>query len=276
MLDRKLLEDRAIKKIIKEELGINENVRALSYEIVQDTIRNYDGSEKYAVSHNVFGAEYKFLFKFKDFPKLSMTPDSGNAQYMGVTYFDHKTVVIEGYTVRGRIIEEKLREVVQHELHHIFELYTSKKDGFFKDDASRSMYFTATQEVKNEENSRARRCIGYAIYLSNSFESRAFENGTYSYIMSQDLTFFGDELKAAKESGFYQRILLIRDAYDFVNDNVEESSKIAKDIYGKSYKWLKKTITYCLKECRRQFGRAVVKAGKDYDWTLGGKRLITI
>ena len=269
-------EDRAIEKIINEELGINEDVRVLSYNLTKEVINNYDGSGTYVTSCIVFNKFYYFKFTFKDYTKFSAVPDLNNAQYSGVTYFDYKTVIIEGYTIRGKIIEKRLRETLQHEIHHIFEICMSKRDGFLKDAASEDTYKTATEEVKNKQNSETRRGIGYAIYLSHTFESRAFENGTYAFIMSQVLHFMGDELEAAKRSGFYQRILLIKEAYKFINNNIEEASVIAEDIYGKSYNWLKKTVSFALKECRRQFGRAVIKAGKDYDWTHGGKTLITI
>ena len=277
-MDKKaeLLEERAIKKVINEELGINDEVRKMSHEITKTVIENYNGSGSYVLNFDILGEKYEFNFTFKDYPKLSLTPDSGDALYMGVTYFDYGMVVIDGYTVKGKILEERLREVIQHEVHHIFEIQTSKKSGFLGDAVSRSLYITATKEAKNKQNSTVRRGIGYAIYLSYAFETRAFENGTYAFIMSHTLNFMGDELKVAKSSGFYQRILLIRDTYDFIIKNQDEASDIAKDIYGKSYKWLKKTVTFALKECRRQFSRAVVKAGDDYDWTHGGKTSITV
>ena len=110
----------------------------------------------------------------------------------------------------------------------------------------------------------------------HKFESRAFENGTYAYIMSKDLNFMGDEENVAKESAYYKRIVWLREAYDFIKENEEEATKIAMDTYNKTYNWLKRTVGYALNECRRQFGRAIVKAGKDYDWTHGGKTSISI
>lgn len=152
----------------------------------------------------------------------------------------------------------------------------SKKDGFFDNYIDRNLYITAGQQAQDKNLPKQQRYIGYAIYMWHKFESRAFENGTYSYIMSKELNFFGDELRVAKELAYYKRIMWIAEAAEFVKSDISKSTEIAKTIYGKTYNWLLKTAEYSLKECRRQFGRAVVKAREDYDWTHGGKTSITV
>ena len=88
--------------------------------------------------------------------------------------------------------------------------------------------------------------------------------------MKQNLHFIGDEAEAVKNSMYYKRLLYVRYAYDFVNENKEEAEDIAKAVYGKSYNWLKRTVSASLKMTRRQIGRAVAKVRNDYDWTHGG------
>lgn len=274
-----ILEEKALERVIKEETGINEKVRSLSFDLSEKVMKEYDGSGVYQTTFIPFddGEDYYTLhIRFDDYPKLSQGPEGGNAIYPGITYPSQKLVVVYGYTVRGRIIKEKLMEAIQHELHHVFEIMMAKKDGFFKKDSDRNIYITATNEARNKQLPEMRRYIGYALYLTNDFESRAFENGTYAYIMKQKLNFVGDEIKAANGSGFYQRLMYVREAYDFVMNKVEEATKIAESIYGKTYNWLKRKVTYALKECRRQYGRAIVKARKDYDWTHKGETLISV
>ena len=271
-----LSEDKEIVRVITEELGISDEVKRLSFGLTKRIIEKYDGSGTFCIYFNISGKKYEMVAVFTDYPKLSMCPGGGCNPYKGITYFDYKTIKIEGYTVRGKILKEKLSEVIQHEIHHIFDLSMAKKDGFFKSKAKQEVYITGAKQATNSGLPEIQRYIGYAVYMWHDFESRAFENGTYSYVMSSELNFPGEELEAAKKSSYYLRIMWIRHAYDFVVKNREEATRIAESIYGKTYNWLIRTVGYSLRECRRQFGRAVAKAGKDYDWTHGGKTLISI
>ena len=271
-----LLENREITKIINEELGISDKVKRLSFDITNSIMEQYDSSGFFITSFVISDKEYVIRLSFTDYPKLSLCPGGGRDSYKGVTYFDYKTIMIEGFTVNGKILKEKLGEVIQHELQHIFELLMAKKDGFFNSKTKQDIYIIGAKQATNTGLPKIQRYIGYAVYLWHDFESRAFENGIYSYIMSSELNFPGDEFEIAKKSAYYKRIMWVRQACSFIEENKEEATKIAESIYGKSYDWLVKTVRYSLKECRRQFGRAVAKAGKDYDWTHGGKILITI
>jgi hypothetical protein len=271
-----LLEDRAIKDVITEELGINDEVRKLTFDLTRIVIENYDGSGKFVTDFDAFGKKYRIVLFLTDYPKLSMCPGGGEDPYAGITYFDYQTITINGFTAKGRILKEKLSEAIQHEIHHVFDLVMAEKDGFFDSNTKRKTYITGARQATNPGIPKIQKYIGYAVYMWHDFESRAFENGTYSYIMSSELNFPGEEFDVAKKSSYYKRITWIREAYDFVVENQEEATRIAESIYGKTYNWLVRTVGYSLKECRRQFGRAVAKAGNDYDWTHDGKTLITI
>ena len=261
-------------------MGISEEVRSLAYKISQEVIKNYDGNGFYSTNFTTSpergGKKDTVNFQFEDYQKLSQTPQGLDSIYKGVTYLSLGKIDIFGFTVRGRILEDKLEEVLHHELRHVYDIIATKKDSFFDKEKDKNIYLAAVGELKNKDNSIARRNIGYAIYMCDDFESRAFENGTYSYIMRQNLVFYGDDIQAAKSSSFYQRLLMIRDAYDFVINNKEMCTEIAKTVYGKTYTWLKSRVGYALKECRRQYGRAITKARKDYDWTHGGQTTITL
>jgi hypothetical protein len=271
-----LSEDREIRKIITEELGISEEVRRLSDDLCRSIIEQYDGSGRFITSFIFHEKEWVVRLSFADYPKLSLCPGGGDVPYKGITYFDYKTIMVEGFTVRGKIPKEKLGEVMQHELQHVFELFMVKKDGFFDSKTKQDTYIIGAKQATNAGLPKIQRHIGYAVYLWHDFESRAFENGTYSYIMSSSLNFPGDEFEAAKKSSYYRRIMWVREACSFVAEHREEATKIAETVYGKTYNWLRRTVEYSLKECRRQFGRAVAKAGKDYDWTHGGKTLVSV
>ena len=273
-----ILEDRAVARVIKEELGVSDKVTRTARELSDAIIGAYDKpGATFTGAYRLFN-EFDYTVKalFTDYPKLSAVPEGDNESYKGVTDFSRGAIIIRGFSIRGRILPAKLREVLQHELQHVYDTVMGGTAGFLKTERDRETYTTAARQGMDESKSRDERNIGYAIYMWHKFEGRAFENGTYAFIMAQDLHFPGDERKAAKKSSFYPRLLRIREAYDFVTGNKEEATRIAGDVYGKSYRWLLRTVTASLKEARRQYGRAVVKAGKDYDWTHGGNTLITI
>ena len=266
-----------ILKVLNEERGINEKVRQLTWNLSRVILEEYDGSGTFSGSFTAFDNDtYALKITFVDYPKLSLAPKSGDEIYYGTSYPEDKIIIIKGYTIRGKILKDKLAEVLQHEIHHIFELVMSEKDGFFNNQADTRIYTIAADEARNKEIPDFRRHIGYAVYMWNNFESRAFENGTYAFIMSQDLAFPGDEISAAKKSAYYKRIMWIKKARTFLENNKEESGHITEDVYGKTYDWLYKTVTYAEKECTRQYCRAIAKAGEDYDWLKGGKKTITI
>ena len=266
-----------ILKILDEERGINEKVKQLTWNLTRVILEEYDGSGEFSGSFTAFDNEtYVLKITFVDYPKLSLAPKSGEEIYYGASYPEDKIITIKGYTIRRKILKDKLVETLQHEIHHIFELVMAEKDGFFNNQADARIYAIAAYEARSKEIPDIRRYIGYAVYMWNKFEARAFENGTYAFIMSQDLAFPGDEISVAKKSAYYKRIIWIKKARTFLENNKEESGHIAEDVYGKTYDWLFKTVTYAEKECTRQYCRAIAKAGKDYDWTKKRKKTITI
>lgn len=271
-------EERIIERIIKEEIGISVKVSELALDICSEIISNYNGKGRYICTlepTDDINSQYTIDVYFTEYKTIKDIPENENF-YKAITIPDYNLIRIFGYTVNGKIFKDKLMEVIQHEIHHVFELSKSKRNSFINGEKETNIYIIATNEANNKTISKERNDIGYMIYLSHDFETFAFENGTYAFIISQDLNVPGDGLKTAKKSVFYQRILRVKTAYNFILNNRDASEKIATTIYGKSYSWLKKTAEYVLKGARRQFGRAVVKAEKDYDWTHGGTRLINI
>ena len=273
-IDRDILNEDAeykkLKFVIEEELGISEEVMLLANKSARKIVDEYKPG--YTLKVTPFSekcGEYTILFDMRDFDKLSEAQKEG-AEYKGVTYFTKKEIVVFGFTVRGKLLLPNLYEVLQHELKHVFDLYKANKEGFFNTYDEYGIYATAADHARSKTVPYELKTIGYAIYLSHDFESRAFESGTYGYLMNQDLHFIGDEVKAVKETMYYKRLMYVRYAYDFIMKNEKEAEDIARTYYGKSYKWLKKKVTVALKQTRRQIGRAVAKVRKDYDWTHGG------
>lgn len=263
-------EHKCLKGVIEEELGISNEVKILAQRLTNKIVNEYVPG--YILKVTPFSGkcgEYTISFNLKDYPKRGMALAESSG-YKGVTYFNTREIMIFGYTINGKVSEDELAEVLQHELKHIFDLYKSNRNGFFKRNDDGKIYRAAAKEATNRKNSFEQMAIGYAIYLSHDFESQAFESGTYAYLMKQNLHFIGDEAEAVKNSMYYKRLLYVRYAYDFVNENKEEAEDIAKAVYGKSYNWLKRTVSASLKMTRRQIGRAVAKVRNDYDWTHGG------
>jgi hypothetical protein len=116
----------------------------------------------------------------------------------------------------------------------------------------------------------------FQVVLSNRFEANAFENGLYSYLMSCNLQFIGEEEDAMQESIFYKRLIILKKANKAIKEFPNDAKRIAETTYGKTYEWIKKLSDSALKNCRRQIGRALIKFRNDYDWSHGGNSTITI
>ena len=264
------VEYKKLKAVIQEELGINNEVKFISNNLVKKIVEEYEPC--YTLKITPFSekcGEYTIYFDLIDYPKRS-TAIKETGGFKAITFFELREIKIMGFTVNGKIPEDNLSEVLQHELKHIFDLYKSSREGFFKTNKDANIYSIAARQATDKTIPNELRAIGYAVYLSHKFENQAFESGTYAYLMKQNLSFIGDEVEAVKGSMYYKRLMLIRYAYDFINDNEEQAGKISETIYGKSLKWLKKTVMVSLNSARRQIGRAVAKVREDYDWTHGG------
>ena len=263
-------EYRNLRKLIQEELGISNEVKLLSNSLTKKIVEEYYPG--YTIKVTPFSdkcGEYTILFNLPDYPTKKDALGHG-AGFKAVTYFSNRIIKISGFTVNGKIPVDGLSEVLQHELKHVFDLYKSGKEGFFKTTSDTDIYRIAATQATDKSLPDELRSIGYAVYLSCDFENRAFESGTYAFLMNQDLSFVGDEVEAVKESMYYKRLMFVRYAYDFICGNEERAADIAENIYGKSLKWLRTKVTASLNATRRQIGRAVAKVRKDYDWTHGG------
>ena len=269
-------EYRKLKNLILEELGISEEVKILTGRLVRQIVSEYH--QGYEIKFTPFSkkcGEYTVVFDFADYPSKVIAQKNMNG-FKAVTFFPKHRIIINGYTVRGKIPEDMLAEVLQHELKHIFDLYKSSREGFFKSSNDAEVYRIAAIQATNDSLPDELRAIGYAVYLSHNFEDRAFESGTYAYLMRQNLSFIGDEIEKVKDTMYYKRLMFVRYAYDFINENRDRAEGIATSIYGKTLKWLKKTVTASLNSTRRQIGRAVAKVRNDYDWTHGGENSVWI
>ena len=269
LTESQIKEQQEIDKIITEELGINDEVSRISYYLTKEAVNNPDDKQLYRIVLN--GEAWGVVINISNVEKNSDI-QSEERDYNGITFFSNRIIQITAYRVNGKIKPNKFREVVAHEILHAFNIATSKKDGFIRTERNFNIYKKAVEEIKNGVND-INKYIGYVIYLSNKFEANAFENGLYSFLMSCDLMYFGDEKKAMTESMFYKRLVILIKANKAIKDNKEEATRIIETIYGKTFKWLEKLSEKSLKNCRRQIGRAVVKFRKDYDWTHGGKIL---
>ena len=136
-----------ILKILNEERGINEKVKQLTWNLTRVILEEYDGSGAFSGSFTAFDNDtYALKITFVDYPKLSLAPKSGDEIYYGTSYPEDKIITIKGYTIRRKILKDKLVEALQHEIHHIFELVMAEKDGFFNNQADlRKMVFSITR-----------------------------------------------------------------------------------------------------------------------------------
>ena len=208
-------ENDKIYEIITEETGINREVSNLT-KIICDEVKT-NGSKIQSYSLAIAGTKYLIRFYFEDYEKKSEVPDE-KSDYAGITYFQEPIINIFGYRVRKKVHVPKLMEVVSHELLHAFNLQMSRKDGFINNKKDVDIYQKATQNARNKKLSREETNVAYAIYLSYNFESNAFENGLYNYLMASGdiLAIPGDEMSLLTETMYYKRFVKVKNAYNFI------------------------------------------------------------
>ena len=261
-----------INTIINEELGINDEANALAKSLTSAVCENHEDDQEYDIK--IAGDAWHAVVHLTDADKDTSTKNY-KRDYLGVTYFGMRTIVITAYRVGGKINPKKFTEVAAHEILHAFNISSSKKDGYIKSERNKNIYVIGATQARNGKT-ELDRCIGYVIYLSNKFEANAFENGLYSYLMSCDLMTPGDEEKAMTETMMYKRLMILKRANEMIEEDPVAAEKIISETYGKTLPWLRKLASSSLKNCRRQVGRALMKFRKDYDWTHGGKNLISV
>ena len=272
LTEEQLSEIRNINQVINEELGINDESVSLAKKLTSAVCKDTSDTHEYNVK--IAGRLWKIIVRLLNIDKNTDIRRE-ERDYLGVTYFDARTIAITAYRIGGKIKPDKFMDVAAHEILHAFNVSSSNRDGYIRSERNKNIYIRAATEAKKGKTDLDR-CIGYVIYLSNKFEANAFENGLYSYLMSCDLMTPGDEEKAMAESMIYKRLTILKRAEKLISENPEEVEKIVNNVYGKSLAWIQRLSSASLRNCRRQIGRALVKFRKDYDWTHGGKTLVSI
>lgn len=259
-------EIRNINSIIKEELGINDDVQRISETVLKEVVNNKEGRQKYQFSFN--GKTISIFLIFNDYEHSSDIPIE-NKKIYGVSDFSNDRIIVYGYRINGRLNKPNFMEVLTHEILHFYNVSVSGSNGLLKSDRSKKIYYTSTNIIMDNNASKEEKIIAYSIYMSYKFENNAFGNGLYSYLKSRDDVFYDKNsiMNAVVESKFYRRLEILKKANEIIENNKDAAQKIAEQKYGKTYEWLKKIIDFSIKNCRRQIGRAVSKYNKD--WPFG-------
>jgi hypothetical protein len=187
-----------VNAIIKEEMGISDEVSRMSNEIFNEIKRNVKNIKSSVIDNgygvkegdftkDVFGKKLTVFFKQHNFKDKTYYNDY--VQKYGVSAFDsissqrylrnnrliYNMVSIVFVTISGHLNESEIKQDIQHELQHIYQ-QTKMNKSFGNDDLYRLVYKHIYSTNKIEW------AIAMVLYMSFKSEIEAFANGLYSYV----------------------------------------------------------------------------------------------
>ena len=150
------------------------------------------------------GLNIKWKITYYDTRKGEQIPDS-ISKFNPIT----RTVTINAIAVNGTIVLEKMKETIQHELFHAFEMH--KKGNRM---LSNKYYDHAYNSLKEIDQRKEPILFGIhlIIYLSFDFEQRAYYNGAYKKLISSN-DGDNDFDYAIQETNYFKLYVMIRDLY---------------------------------------------------------------
>lgn len=263
------------KEILKEELGISNDVKSLVSRIkniISDNFaKNYQDNNKYYALNKEF--PYKVFHgdlttKWKDIELhliYYVMPDNDETV---VRYYLKKfnsasnnekheiTLYLVGHG--NKIIWNNSNRTIQHEVEHLFQLYkkgksllTPKQNQRYQD----LLPLTRSTDYYDK-------IIGFTYYYYNRVEKNALINGIYGEIMGNYLPGYNlNPLEEIKKTSVYSNIKAIKKVIETESDLlslIDRLSLINKDI--KSYLRIANTV---VNEYTKSFGRLLYLLKKD-------------
>lgn len=131
--------------------------------------------KKVNFSQTIFGIKINFICDYYNIFMKSGT--DLNKRTVFDSSPDTKTIVATIVAVNGKMNEQEVSEGIQHELEHLFE--RGKRGKPYGDE---DMYKFASKKMNNALTNYER-AVAYVIYISRTYEQRAFVNGAYQYMM---------------------------------------------------------------------------------------------
>ena len=255
-----------IREVIKEELGISEEVIKLTnqfYDEMVNTIKNCTEQEKNETCIKKT-CSMKFMindikvtssityrnFLSKEYNKLYDMPYITNGASFFVTnnlYF----CFINVFAISGTIVKEKAMETIQHEMEHIYQQIQMGK-GF----GGESLYVKIKTDMESSDEGRNK--IGKLFYYTLKYEQEGFCNGLYGYLMDINQP-YSDDLLMKTES--WQNYTFLKQTFNELKDN--DTLKSIFNEYFTNFGITIKDIEKEINNYLHRIGRVIIKVKKD-------------
>lgn len=261
MINKKfILTENQLKQLIKEELGISEEVANMAisvYEQIENKIKEKEDIEtndyfskwSSSLNFNFFNCKVNCSITYynyfsKDYYQFSKITSTGWSVYVTDKLFFMGIIIP---MVSGNIVKDEVIDIIQHELTHIYE---QKMMG--KPYSKNSIYsllkanMSSNDEIVNKTANLIYGCI--------KSEQDGFVNGLYAYLMSQPELFSMETLKKSTCWKLYEKMISI---YNELLDNQQFHNELKK------YKFNLNKIDKLINNFINKIGKVIIKVQED-------------
>lgn len=261
-----------IKQIVKEELGISEEVKKHVSEIFKQIIWEARLRGK-AEKPNVKTGEFQYFVQKDDSVDglaginviykviyldsiLDLDNDEymGSSDFLGPNNFNLFTTVIYDRS-KNKYID--FEGTLQHEFEHIFQQMHAGKPALHKD--STRLIYNKANALINNPSTNAEKIVGYAVYYNTKFEKDAYANDLYKTIMDNPKD---NPYEIVKNNIVYRNVEVIKRSV-LERDNRKAFEPIVADTFGKTYKWFLRITEHMVDAYMKKVGKVLVKAMED-------------
>lgn len=261
----------SIDKLLKEELGIANDVVMKTNEIKNLIYRDSRNAEKERldngvslvngkVSINVFDTEmdiFYSIYNYYDFDTYYDKQEYFNPR-CSVSY-ERNEIYLSILSISGEFQENSFGDSIQHELEHLYQIKMQGK-GLFQDN---NLYDKATKNLNNESFDGWISKLANIIYYSRNEEHDAFVNGLYQQLVSQDA--FNRYDYIIKSSTPYQISLLLGNLKNEIENNYNNNNLIeASKFFKKPRRWFIAQCEIGIRKIIKKIMKVRAKANNDF------------
>lgn len=259
-----IINENQLKLLINEELGIHNSIYEEALNVYNRILEDLTKREKVnegdfiiqrgSVVTSINGRDFQLSYNYRNFLSKDIVDNygednlvTGGSSYLG-KYWVICTVNLFG--VNGTVNKQRAVEVIQHELEHIYQEFSSQKR------IPNDMFY-AKMRTDMESPDENRRKIGRLIYGCLKSEQEGFVNGLYSYCMVDKFQYPPYDYSMIKESEAWKLYSEIVDIYKEIKTNVHLLSIL------REYKWSVRKVEKHINTFIKRISRVLVKVNND-------------
>lgn len=175
-----------------------------------------------------------------------------------------RRITVDIFAIDGTVNKVSLFETLQHEIFHLFERGKRKKEYL-----GIEAYNYAYSKIKNKQpdDEAVETIVNRIIYISFTFEQRAFTNGAYQILMNGSLDDYNDKFgHAIKQTKLFDWLMICK-KYKRKLQDIPEGNQMLRNAlndYGLSKSDILEIVEDTIDSIIRLLGRVRAKALIDY------------